>query len=170
MDASALWHDAAGLDETESARLFADHGGQFGYSPEEIELVCDAILSTDEFAQPKTREEALDTMSDMNNLTHPYGVVKQRGEQFEAEARETEGDQFDAVSYRKRNLLRVARFVTKDLSILGGFELPWVRRVQATARQMIADFAAERRQALPDCVREIGEAALQLFASKSTEE
>lgn len=170
LNAMAISHDLAGLDEAASAAMFAEAGGTLGYDDSEIAQVCAGILSSDEHAQPSTREEMLLTMGDMDNLAEDdYAKVKQRSQQFEAEARDTEGASFDWVAYHRRNLGRVVNYIMKNIS-LGGYEVEWLNRVQATARQMIMDFASERGQPVLNCVREIGDAAIKLFRTEQPPE
>lgn len=170
MNAMAISHDLAGLDEAASAAMFAEAGSGFAYDEIEIAKVCAGILSTNELAQPSTREEMLLTMGDMDNLADAdYEKVKQRGQQFEAEARETEGAGFDWVAYNRRNLARVVNYIMKNIS-LSGYEADWLSKVHATARQMIIDFAGERGQPVFDCVREIGSTAVKLFSSEKPSE
>lgn len=166
MNGIAISHDIAGLDEEAAAEMFAEAGSIFGYDDNEIAQVCSGIRSTDELAQPSTREEMLVTMGDMDNLADPdYENVKQRGQQFEDEARDAEGENFEWVAYHRRNLGRVVNYIMKNIS-LGGYERDWLNRVHSTARRMIADFASERGLPVFSCAKEIGDAAIKLFRSE----
>lgn len=170
LNAMAICHDIAGLDEKTAAAMFVKAGSTFGYDDDETAQVSHGILSTDELVEPSTREEMLLTMGDMDNLAEPdYSKVKQRSQQFEAEARDTEGNRFDWVGYHRKNLGRVTNFVMKAIS-LGGYEKDWQNKVHITARQMIRDFAMERGLPVPECVQEIGGTAIELFSEEAAQQ
>lgn len=167
LNAMALVHDIAGLDEARAAEMFMHAARVLGYTLEDARLVYDGILSTAEDAQPTTREESLLTMGDMDNFDRSdYATVKKRSQEFEAEAREREGAHFDRKKYHYGNLGRVANYLTKTL-LLGGYGKLWQNRVQPVGRRMIRDFAAESGEPLAVCVSEIGSKAVKLFETES---
>lgn len=162
MNAASLWHDAA-EDEADAAGLFAFHAERLGYSLTESQSIQSAILSTAETVQPTTREEKVLGIGDLFNLgCGDDADVRAKSKDFMEEAREKLGNAFNERSYRSINLRRVANFITKDFT-LGGFERDWLIQAHSTVRRMIREFAEDYRQGLPEVIKDLGSAAINLF-------
>jgi len=162
--AALLCHDM-GKDEVAAAFQFMCYAVQpdSGFSEEENKAVQALILSSRIDREPTTVEEAIMMLADVSNVGDAPQMFDQRTEDFRREAQDQQGADFDESKFKIGTTLIILRYITKNISMLGGIEQSWIQQAFSNVRQRICEFTGEQRTGLLSLAHQLGKTSIVSF-------